>query len=130
MAPVLKAFVVFDGPATLRELLTAALQASIELLPLRDRRAAINALAQQSDACALIVEQSTKAGNPLEILQNAQIAQPKLRRIIVTDSSDLSPVIAGLHSGTVDALVYRPVDPRQLLEAVTGVSAAAIRPAP
>ena len=82
------------------------------------------------DLRAVIVEQSGGSKVFLESLQNLQAAHPKLRRVVVSDSSDLFSVIDGLHTGAIDAVVYRPIEPRQLHAAVFAEMATAAAPVP
>jgi DNA-binding NtrC family response regulator len=109
-----KVLVIFENPATLKELLSAANSAGVEILPLRDRRQAGAFVTATPNVVAVIVEQAGASKAFLEVLQNVQAAQPKLRRVVVSDACDLMPLIDGLHSGAIEAVLYRPVDPRQL----------------
>ncbi|CAN5548802.1 hypothetical protein BH09PLA1_BH09PLA1_29520 [soil metagenome] len=118
-----KILVVYEDPATLKELLAAA--NGLEFLPLRDRRQAVACVKAYPSLAAVIVEQVAEAKGFLETLQNVQAAQPTLRRVAVSDSSDLFSVIDGLHTGAIDAVLYRPVDARQLHAAVRGSEAGA-----
>jgi DNA-binding NtrC family response regulator len=124
MAKHAKALVVFENPATLRELTTSA-AGRLEILPLRDRRQAVATIKAYADIIAVIVEQTAQPKLFLEVLQNLQAAHPGVRRIVVANSSDLFCVIEGVHTGAIDAVVYRPIDARQLLPAVLGGTASA-----
>jgi response regulator of citrate/malate metabolism len=66
------------------------------------------------------VEHTGESRAALEVLQNLQAAHPTVRRIIVADSMDVLHIIDGLHSGAIDAIVYRPADAKQLQAAVSG----------
>ena len=111
-----KVLVVFENPATLKELLAAA--GGLEILPLRDRRQASAFVKAYPNLKAVVVEQTPASKAFLETLQNLQAAAPKLRRIALSDSSDLLCVIEGVHSGAIDAVVYRPIDARHLQAAL------------
>ncbi|MBC8108295.1 MAG: hypothetical protein H7Z14_17040 [Anaerolineae bacterium] len=123
MANHSKVLVVFENPATLKELLAAA--GGLEFLPLRDRRQASAFAKAYPNLTAVIVEQTAASKAFLEVLQNLQAAAPKLRRIALSDSSDLFCVIDGVHTGAINAVVYRPIDARQLHAAITGTATAA-----
>ena len=123
-----KVLVVFENPATLKELFAAA--GELELLPLRDRRQASAYVRASPGLAAVVVEQTGESKSTLELLQNLQAAHPKLRRVVLSDSSDVMRIIDGLHSGAIDAVAYRPVDARQLQLAVFGNGAGAPSNAP
>ena len=126
MANRSKVLVVFENAATLKELLAAA--GELELLPLRDRRQAAAFVGASPTLAAVVVEQSSQTKSFLEVLQNLQAAHPNLRRVVLSDSSDVMTIIDGLHSGAIDAVVYRPADARQLHAAVSGGTAPAVMP--
>jgi DNA-binding NarL/FixJ family response regulator len=107
-----KVLVVFENAVTLKELFAAA--GEFELLPLRDRRQASAYVSASPGLVAVIVEQSAGSKSFLEVLQNLQAAHPTLRRVVLSDSSDVMGIIDGLHSGAIDAVAYRPIDVRQL----------------
>jgi len=111
-----KALVVFESAATLKELFAAA--GEMELLPLRDRRQASAYISACPGLVAVIVEQLGESKAFLELLQKLQAAHPTLRRVVLSDSSDVMRIIDGLHSGAIDAVAYRPIDARQLHAAV------------
>src|SRR5688572_11941443 len=98
MAKHAKALVVFENPATLREVTSSATH-GLEILPLRDRRQAVATIKAYADITAVIIEQTAQPNLFLEVLQNLQAAHPRVRRIVVANSSDLSCVIEGLHTG-------------------------------
>jgi DNA-binding NarL/FixJ family response regulator len=124
-----KVLVVFENPVTLKELFAAAV-GEFEILPLRDRRQASAYVRAIPGLAAVVVEQSGESKAFLELLQNLQAAHPKLRRVVLSDSSDVMRIIDGLHSGAIDAVAYRPVDARQLHTAVfgNGVGAPSVPP--
>jgi DNA-binding NtrC family response regulator len=116
-----KVLAVFDTPATFRELHAAACAVGgIELLPLRDRRTVGTFVSVHPNLTAVVVEHTGESRAALEVLQNLQAAHPTVRRIIVADSMDVLHIIDGLHSGAIDAIVYRPADAKQLQAAVSG----------
>lgn len=125
-----KVLVVFDNPAALKALFAAASEGEMELLPLRDRRQASAFISATPQLAAVIVEQSGESKSFLELLQNLQAAHPNLRRVVLSDSSNILRIIDGLHSGAIDAVAYRPLDARQLHAAVFNGAASAAAPGP
>ena len=118
-----KVLVVFENPATLKQLLNMA--GGFELLPLRDRRQASAFVKAYPNLSAVVVEQTPESKAFLEVLQNLQAAAPKLRRVVVSDSSDLFCIIDGVHTGAIDAVVYHPFDARQFHSALLGAATTA-----
>ena len=114
-----KVLAVITDSRTRSELARAA-QATFDLHVLPDCRQIAATIAAHPDAAALIVDSSSPAGGiaPIQLLQSVRSQRAPLRRVMIADAADLSAVVDGLHSGVIDAIVYRPIDLRQLHAAV------------
>ena len=65
-----------------------------------------------------LTEQVMRFGNGLQILETARSMPPDVRRVMLTNYSDLASLVNGLHSGAIEHLVQKPANDAELVLAV------------
>lgn len=97
--------------------------------PIIDLTTVSNAVAAMSlvddmDVSAIIVD--TQSGlDAMQLLESVRERKADVRRILVTDVENLAGIIQGLHSGTVQRVVYKPMTPQAIVAAVCATQKAA-----
>ncbi len=89
----------------------------------------IDADAESRAIHVVMAEETVANGSGLTLLEALRRARPEVRRIMLTGYSDLGRVIAGLHSGAIQATVQKPVRRIELLAAVNYAGAVPAAPA-
>jgi DNA-binding NarL/FixJ family response regulator len=112
-----RAIVVTRDPAVLRELIAAG-HPSVEFIGTQDAAQVRAMLKQELAPIAVIAEYSAGSHGVFELLLNVRTSHPQVRRMVVTDFADMSLVVEGLHSGAIDAVLYRTVDSTELRSAL------------
>jgi len=75
-------------------------------------------LETDSAISVFVTEQVMRFGNGLDLLESARSMKPNVRRVMITNYSDLASIIPGLHSGTIQALAQKPATDNELLGAI------------
>jgi DNA-binding response OmpR family regulator len=70
--------------------------------------------------CVVIYGCSTQKG--AGILEQLRVSHPMVHRILLSDYTDLSAIVNGLHSGAVQSVIHKPVDSAELLACVSAIS--------
>lgn len=65
-----------------------------------------------------LTEQVMRFGNGVELLETVRTTRPDVRRVMLTNYSDLASIVAGLHSGAIQHLVQKPATDVELMAAV------------
>ncbi|MDT7612364.1 MAG: hypothetical protein QOG96_6867 [Pseudonocardiales bacterium] len=65
-----------------------------------------------------LTEQVMRFGNGVELLDGVRTVRPGVRRVMLTNYSDLASIVGGLHSGAIQHLVQKPANDAELLAAV------------
>jgi DNA-binding NtrC family response regulator len=79
---------------------------------------AIAVLETEPAISIFVTEQVMRFGNGLDLLEAARSMKPNVRRVMITNYSDLASIIPGLHSGTIEALAQKPATDNELLAAI------------
>jgi DNA-binding NtrC family response regulator len=65
-----------------------------------------------------LTEQVMRFANGVELLETVRTHRPDVRRVMLTNYSDLASIVTGLHSGAIEHLVQKPANDAELLAAV------------
>jgi ActR/RegA family two-component response regulator len=65
-----------------------------------------------------ITEHVMRFGNGVELLETCRTMRPDVRRVMLTNYSDLAGILLGLHSGAIQHLVQKPASDHELLHAI------------
>jgi response regulator RpfG family c-di-GMP phosphodiesterase len=84
-----------------------------------DSKVALRWLESDRSVKVLLVDQNIRGVSGLEILDQARVLRPDIRRILITRYDDLSSIIQGLHSDAVNRTISKPVDRTELVAALT-----------
>jgi DNA-binding NtrC family response regulator len=119
--------VVLDADRrTLHDVCEAA-KAWYEVLPTHDVRQAMLWLQNAGDVSVFVTEQVDAHFEGSSLLEKVRTLYPDVRRIVMTNFSDLGRIVQGLHSGSIQKVVQKPIDRQEFLMAIapTEVHAAA-----
>jgi len=89
-----------------------------DVLPTHDVRMAMAWLQNDRDVSVFVTEQVDHAFEGSSLLEKVRTLHPKVRRIVLTNYSDLSRLIEGLHNGAIERLVRKPIDRQEFLAAI------------
>ena len=104
-----------------------------DVMPTHDVRTAMAWLQNDPDVSVFVTEQVDHAFEGSSLLEKVRTLHPKVRRIVLTNYSDLSRIIEGLHNGAIERLVRKPIDRQEFLAAIApndGYAATITSPAP
>ena len=66
-----------------------------------------------------VTEHVMRFGNGVELLETVRTMRPEVRRVMLTNYSDLAGIVLGLHSGAIQQLVQKPAGDLELLHAIS-----------
>src|SRR5687768_12807632 len=66
----------------------------------------------------IVTEHVLPQASGVSLLETIRTRCPKIRRVLLTGYGDLASIVAGLHSGAIQALVNKPFRREELLAAV------------
>ena len=75
------------------------------------------------DMAAIMIDIAAVQTDAIKLLEAIKGEVPDVRRILLTDFCDLRLIVEGLHTGTIQRIVYKPINGSELLGAI-GVLAA------
>jgi ActR/RegA family two-component response regulator len=89
-----------------------------ETLRVRDAARAI-ALCNEDPMIRVIVTEHVIHQEPnVSLLDLLRVRHEHIRRVMLTTYADLSAIVTGLHTGSIQALVRKPINPNELLAAI------------
>jgi len=88
------------------------------VLQLSNPTRAIALLETDESVRVFLTEQVMRFGNGVELLETVRSIRPDVRRVMLTNYSDLASIVTGLHSGAVQYLVQKPATEVDLISAV------------
>ena len=88
------------------------------VVPLSNPMRAMAMLESDEDVRAFVTEQVMRFGDGVELLSSARSIRPDVRRVMLTNYSDLASIVGGLHSGAIQQLVQKPANDAELLLAI------------
>jgi two-component system response regulator RegA len=110
--------ILLDGDEPLMRQVSRVFGGGFIVLHVRNARRAIGLIESDPQIEVLITEQVMRSGDGVELLETVRTLRPHVRRVMVTSYSDLSSIVAGLHSGAIQSLVQKPANDAELLIAV------------
>jgi DNA-binding NarL/FixJ family response regulator len=72
------------------------------------------------------VDNSIAQPSAIEVLELVRSKQPSARRVLLTDHCDLGIIVQGLHTGSVQHIVYKPIFGPELLQAIGALAPTAM----
>jgi DNA-binding NtrC family response regulator len=82
----------------------------------RDAKTFTDQLAEEP--AAVVVDNAVAHTAAIGLLQTVRKAYPQARRVLLTDYCDLAIIVQGLHTESVQKIVYKPVHGPELLNAL------------
>ena len=89
-----------------------------DVLSTVDARQAKSWLDDYSDVAVFITDHAAQQFGKISLLEHARLKFPQVTRVVITSYSDLSTLIQGLHAGTIQKLVQKPIDRNELAAAI------------
>lgn len=88
-----------------------------ETIRVRDASVALSLL-EGTDFRVIVSEHVVMKGTQSTLLDLARARKPHVKRVMLTTYADLSVIVHGLHTGSIQHLVHKPVNRIELLTAV------------
>jgi DNA-binding NtrC family response regulator len=99
----------------------AAMTPWYDVVRLREPMKVVELLQADANVAVVVTEQVLPTGSGVSLLESARTLRPDVRRVLMTGYGDLASIIAGLHSGAIQAMVNKPFTRDELLAAVLPV---------
>lgn len=93
------------------------------VMQLKSPSRALGLLEADSSIEVFVTEHVMRFGNGVELLETVRTMRPEVRRVMLTNYSDLAGIVLGLHSGAIQQLVQKPAGDLELLHAISPVVA-------
>jgi len=107
-----------DDDSDILSQIARALGGYYKVLPHSNPTRALATLEVDSEIKVFVTEQIMRFGSGLELLQTVRSCRPDVRRVMITNYSDLASIIPGVHSGTIQALAQKPATDDELCSAI------------
>jgi two-component system response regulator RegA len=88
------------------------------VLQLKSPSRALGLLEADPTIQVFVTEHVMRFGNGVELLETVRTMRPQVRRVMLTNYSDLAGIVQGLHSGAIQQLVQKPASDLELLHAL------------
>jgi CheY-like chemotaxis protein len=88
-----------------------------ETVRVRDAVRAL-ALCNEDPDVRVIVSEHVMHTDETSLLDLVRMRHAHIRRVMLTTYADLSAIVTGLHTGAIQALVRKPINPPELLAAI------------
>ena len=118
MSTDLPHILVLDDDAEILTQIARATSGQYRVLPTSSPTRALAILETDPKVQIFITEQVMRCGNGVDLLEAARTMKPDVRRVMLTNYSDLASIIPGLHSGTIQALAQKPATEAELIAAI------------
>lgn len=102
---------------TLRAIADAA-EALFDTIRVRDVQTAMTFCDEDPLVRVIVAEHMIHPQTGLSVLDVIRTRQPHIRRIMLTTYTDLSVIVAGLHTGAIQFLAHKPIQRGELLAAI------------
>ena len=109
---------VLDDDAEMLHQIAKAIAGHYRIISHTNPKYAIAALELESNIRVFVTEQVMRFGSGMDVLEAARSMKPHVRRVMITNYSDLASIIPGLHSGTIQALAQKPATVPELIAAI------------
>jgi ActR/RegA family two-component response regulator len=117
MMPRPKITVLCNELAAVRAI-TDALGRGFELSLAGDAQTLLASLERESSSAAVMVDMSVIQVDAIKLLEKVRGICSQSRRILLTDFCDLNIIVQGLHTGSIERIVYKPIYGPELLSAI------------
>jgi response regulator RpfG family c-di-GMP phosphodiesterase len=112
-----KCIVIHDDSKTLQHIKEAS-QHWYDVLDTQEPEQAIRLLETHSDVSVFITHHGAERFDCIGVLEQVRASYPDVRRIVMTSYLELGRIIQGLHNGTIQKLVQKPIDKVELQRAI------------
>jgi DNA-binding NtrC family response regulator len=123
-----KCVVIHEDNKTLQHIKEAA-RHWYDVLDTTEPEQAIRLLETHSDVSVFITHPGAGEFDCIGVLEQVRASYPDVRRIVMTSYLDLGRIIQGLHNGTIQKLVQKPIDSMELQRAILPFESQAAREA-
>jgi response regulator RpfG family c-di-GMP phosphodiesterase len=126
-----KCVVVNADKHTLQQLKQAA-SIWYHVLDTPDAEKAIQLMETHPDVSVFIAQHDRDDFDCVGLLERVRASYPDVRRIVMTSYLEIGRIIPGLHNGTIQKLIQKPINVRELQRAIVPFEAhaAAVAPGP
>ena len=110
---------------TLREVARLS-AAQFAALTTRDYRRFLGWIDNTPGLATVVVDQLLPNASGIDLLQTLRTMKPAVRRVLLSDYTDLAGMIDGIHSGLIQAIVQTPLTASEFLAAIVPQQAAGV----
>jgi ActR/RegA family two-component response regulator len=110
--------IALDGDLSVLRELVAVAGPHFQVTTCRDVIRALGLVQSDRDVRVLVTEHVMHAATGTSVLEQVRAIRPDVRRVMLTSYADLAAIVLGLHSGAIQHLARKPIDPRELLGAI------------
>jgi DNA-binding NtrC family response regulator len=107
-----------DDSEALRTIQTA-MSPFYNVLTTSEPRRALGWVQNDPSVSVIAVEQILSSGQGLDVLEQVQQLRPEIRRILITEFNDLASIMDGLHNGTIQKMISKPLIRIELMAALS-----------
>jgi DNA-binding NtrC family response regulator len=119
-----KCIVVGADKNTLHQVKEAARQ-WYDVIDTLDPEHSVKMLESHSDVSVFITQHDADHFDCIAVLEQVRVSHPDIHRVVMTNYQDLSRIIQGLHNGTIQKLVQKPINTLELQRAIIPFAAQA-----
>jgi response regulator RpfG family c-di-GMP phosphodiesterase len=112
-----KCIVIYDDRKTLQPVRETA-RHWYDVLDTQEPEHAIQLLEAHPDVSIFITHSGAGEFDCIGLLEQVRAGYPDVRRIVMTSYQELARIVQGLHSGTIQKLVQKPIDTVELQQAI------------
>jgi len=113
-----KKLVALDSDASELGRISRAASPWFQVITSRDPRRVLAMVETDPAIRVLVTEQVLSTASGVALLETVRTCRPDVRRVLLTGYGDLATVIAGVHSGAIERLIYKPLVAAELLAAI------------
>ena len=89
-----------------------------QVLTTRDPRKLLGWLDNYKHVDVVVTEHVLQTAHGVALLESARSMRPEARRVLLTTYHDLPSIVAGLHTGAIQQMVPKPLNPTEFLAAI------------
>jgi DNA-binding NtrC family response regulator len=110
-----RSIIVVDDDHRVLDQISSIMDSTHVVLTTSDPNRAHAWLKNDVSVSAIIVGQKLRNSSGPELLMTAQRLRPEARRVLIADYTDLSVIVASMHTGAVQRTVSKPISATELI---------------
>src|SRR5688572_17760184 len=108
-APIPPALIAVAGDAETLAAIAAVASRFFRVLKTTEPARAVQWIQTEPRLAVILIEHRPGHSSALSLLESLRKTRPNVRRLLLTDLSDLPAIIEGIHSGAIHAFIQKPI---------------------